>query len=70
MEELQSDLDEWLVKYNTTRTHQGKHCNGKTPMETFLEGKEKYFSKVLNTMRRLNTMRTNRKLHLSVSHQA
>jgi transposase InsO family protein len=37
VEDLQRDLDEWLVKYNTTRAHQGKRCQGKTPMETFLE---------------------------------
>ena len=37
LEELQEDLDEWLVKYNQRRTHQGKRCEGKTPMETFEE---------------------------------
>lgn len=40
LDELQVDLDEWLVEYNTERTHQGKHCNGRTPMQTFLEGKK------------------------------
>lgn len=38
--ELQTDLDEWLIHYNTERTHQGKHCCGRTPMETLLDGKE------------------------------
>jgi transposase InsO family protein len=33
-EELQKDLDEWLVRYNTQRTHQGKMCCGRTPLET------------------------------------
>jgi transposase InsO family protein len=37
LEELQEDLDQWLVKYNQRRTHQGKRCEGKTPMETFEE---------------------------------
>jgi transposase InsO family protein len=37
LEELQEDLDEWLVKYNDRRTHQGKRCQGKTPMKTFME---------------------------------
>jgi replicative DNA helicase len=37
VEDLQRDLDEWLVKYNTTRTHQGKRCQGRTALETFLE---------------------------------
>ncbi len=37
LEELQEDLDNWLVKYNNHRPHQGKRCQGRTPMETFLE---------------------------------
>jgi transposase InsO family protein len=38
LEELQLDLDEWLVQYNHHRTHQGKRCQGRTPMQTFLAG--------------------------------
>jgi transposase InsO family protein len=38
--ELQVDLDEWIDYYNNERPHQGKQCNGKTPMKTFLEGLE------------------------------
>jgi transposase InsO family protein len=37
LEELQVDLDAWLVRYNTERTNQGKNCKGRTPMQTFLE---------------------------------
>jgi transposase InsO family protein len=37
LEELQEDLDTWLLKYNNRRPHQGKRCQGRTPMETFLE---------------------------------
>jgi hypothetical protein len=37
LEELQKDLDEWLQVYNTQRPHQGKGCQGMTPMTTFLE---------------------------------
>ena len=40
IEELQSDLDEWLKYYNYDRTHQGKMCCGRTPMETLIDGKE------------------------------
>jgi len=40
IESLQLDLDEWLNFYNTERTHQGKHCCGRTPMETLMAGKE------------------------------
>lgn len=35
IEEIQTDLDIWMKEYNTERTHSGKHCYGKTPMETF-----------------------------------
>ena len=34
--ELQIDLDEWMRGYNEVRTHQGRWCYGKTPMQTFL----------------------------------
>lgn len=33
--ELQADLDRWMHHYNTERTHSGKYCFGKTPMQTF-----------------------------------
>jgi transposase InsO family protein len=39
LEELQQDLDDWLVEYNFDRPHQGKRCQGRTPWSTFLEGK-------------------------------
>ena len=34
---LQHDLDLWMDYYNNQRTHSGKYCFGKTPMETFNE---------------------------------
>src|SRR5690348_3379705 len=34
---LQADLDEWMAAYNEQRTHQGRWCFGKTPMQTFLD---------------------------------
>jgi hypothetical protein len=37
IEELQVDLDAWLESYNTERTHSGKYCYGKTPMQTFID---------------------------------
>jgi transposase InsO family protein len=33
--ELQQDLDNWIDDYNNERTHTGKYCYGKTPMQTF-----------------------------------
>ena len=35
LNELQADLDNWMKYYNEERTHSGKYCFGKTPMETF-----------------------------------
>lgn len=37
LEELQVDLDEWLQFYNHERTHQGKMCCGRTPIQTMEE---------------------------------
>src|ERR1700748_894366 len=34
--EFQADLDAWMREYNTVRTHQGRWCFGKTPMQTFV----------------------------------
>jgi transposase InsO family protein len=39
IEELQVDLDAWIYSYNHERTHQGKMCCGRTPIETFEDGK-------------------------------
>src|SRR5919112_2101046 len=33
IDELQADLDEWLMRYNEARPHQGRWCFGKTPMQ-------------------------------------
>ena len=45
LETLQTDLDEYMEEYNIRRTHQGKRCKGRTPMETFIEGKQLYNEK-------------------------
>ena len=48
LEELQVDLDAWVLDYNEQRTHSGKHCFGKTPMQTFLDSKHIAIEKQLN----------------------
>lgn len=48
IEELQKDLDDWIYKYNHERTHQGKICKGRTPMQTLLDGKEVWEKKKLD----------------------
>lgn len=45
IETLQMDLDEYMVEYNTERTHQGKRCKGRSPMETFIDGKKLFNEK-------------------------
>jgi transposase len=39
LETLQLDLDQWIEYYNKERTHQGKMCCGRTPIETLEDGK-------------------------------
>jgi len=36
-EALQADLDDWMIIYNEQRTHHGRWCFGKTPMQTFID---------------------------------
>lgn len=48
LEELQKDLDEWLEYYNNDRTHQGKMCCGRTPMDTLIDGKKIWQDKFVN----------------------
>ena len=48
IEQLQEDLDNWINYYNTERTHQGKRCKGKTPMQTLLDGKLKWHEKFVD----------------------
>lgn len=48
IEELQKDLDEWLQYYNNERTHQGKMCCGRTPMQTLVDSKQIWMEKFIN----------------------
>jgi len=47
LDELQKDLDIWMDYYNNDRTHQGKKCCGRTPLETLLDGKSIWAEKNL-----------------------
>lgn len=49
LEELQKDLDEWIDYYNHSRTHTGKYCFGKTPMQTFLDSLKLAKDKMLDS---------------------
>jgi transposase InsO family protein len=49
LEDLQSDLDKYIYEYNFKRTHQGKKCDGRTPMATFLDGIKSWSEKNLSS---------------------
>ena len=40
IDQLQNDPGLWIDHYNNERTHQGKVCEGRTPMQTLEDGKE------------------------------
>ncbi len=48
IEELQKDLDEWMEYYNNERTHQGKMCCGRTPIQTLMDSKHIWKEKFIN----------------------
>lgn len=49
LDELQDDVDNWLLEYNEQRPHSGKYCFGKTPMQTFIDAVPLAKEKVLNS---------------------
>lgn len=57
LEELQIDLDKWVEEYNGNRTHSGKYCFGRTPLDTFRETKHLALAKMLD-----NTQHTDEKV--------
>ena len=48
LEQLQTDVDIWVDSYNRERTHSGKHCFGKTPLQTLLDSKPLAIAKQLD----------------------
>jgi len=48
--DLQEDVEKWLLEYNEKRTHPGKYCYGKTPMQTFIESKHLAHEKMLDRL--------------------
>ncbi|KAA3628696.1 MAG: IS481 family transposase [Proteobacteria bacterium] len=48
LDKLQADLDVWVDHYNNERTHQGKMCCGRTPMQTLRDGRMLWDEKVSN----------------------
>jgi transposase InsO family protein len=48
LDELQADVDAWMESYNAERTHSGKYCYGKTPLQTFIESATLAYDKQLD----------------------
>jgi transposase InsO family protein len=48
IDQLQKELDTWIEFYNSERTHQGKMCCGRTPLETLIDGKTVWAEKCLS----------------------
>ena len=48
LDELQADVDVWMEGYNAERTHTGKYCYGKTPLQTFIESATLAYDKQLD----------------------
>jgi transposase InsO family protein len=51
LEELQVDVDDWMERYNAERTHSGKYCYGKTPLQTFIESSTLAYDKQLDRIK-------------------
>lgn len=67
IEELQLDLDKWIEWYNEERTHSGKYCFGKTPMQTFVDSRHLALEKRLDELPwRVDAASSNDKLPLSI----
>ncbi|PTN11222.1 hypothetical protein C8R11_112102 [Nitrosomonas aestuarii] len=37
--EIQQDVDCWMTFYNKERPHSGKHCYGKIPWQSWMDGR-------------------------------
>lgn len=59
IDDIQKDVDEWVEEYNEERTHSGKHCFGKTPMQTFKDSKHLADEKNINKMREEKVLQLN-----------
>jgi hypothetical protein len=51
LQELQGNVDAWIESYNAERTHIGKYCYGKTPLDTFIESATLAYDKQLDRIK-------------------
>lgn len=50
LESIQTDLDDFMERYNYKRTNQGKNCKGRTPAQTLEAGYDLYKKYVIDGM--------------------
>ncbi|AZE54564.1 hypothetical protein C4K03_2409 [Pseudomonas synxantha] len=48
MTAISAATDQWMAHYSDERAHQGKACCGRTPAETFEDGKKIWQAKMIN----------------------
>jgi transposase InsO family protein len=48
LDHLQTDLDLWIDEYNRERSHSGKYCFGKTPLQCFSDSRQLAWDKILD----------------------
>lgn len=58
LEDIQTDLNAWIDKYNNHRPHSGRYCYGKTPMQTFEETKSIAIEKNLGSITEISDSST------------
>ncbi len=58
IEQIQTDLDTFMVTYNEKRTNQGKRCVGRTPKQTWDDGYELYKKYVIEKTEVTNAVAT------------
>lgn len=51
LEEPHADVDVWVEAYNAERTHTGKYCAGKTPLQPFIESATLAYNKQLDRVK-------------------
>lgn len=62
LQDLQKDVDTWLNYYNNDRTHTGKYCYGKTPMQTFKDSLPLAKDKLLEQIMQPYALNENKKM--------
>jgi len=50
LDDLQTELDQWMAYYNAERPHSGKYCNGRIPLQTFSDTKHLADEKMIDTL--------------------